>query len=244
MPAGADLSHPGATTPGVARNGFAVVDVETSGLSTRRHRLLQVGIVTLDRRGEVEDTWSSLVALPWRFSRVGARRIHGITRATLRGAPALDEVIADVGARLAGRILVGHNLAFDLAFLQRAARRSGVELDVHGRLDTLVLSRRLDPAHELSHRLVDVSERYGVTLANPHDALADAYATAEILPHLLAAHGVDPAASEADAAETADPLVALYWSPWPRRRLRRLRRTVRRFVPWRRRRSHAMTPAR
>ena len=52
------------------------------------------------------------------------------------------------------------------------------------------MSRALDPEHRQRHRLSDLCERYGVVLVRPHDALADADATAAVLPHLLRAHGV------------------------------------------------------
>ena len=63
-------------------------------------------------------------------------------------------------------------------------------LDLRPRLDTLWLSRWLDPDRQLTHGLTDVSGRYGVTIARRHDALEDARATARVLPHLLAAHGI------------------------------------------------------
>lgn len=192
---------PGCYNRGVGGAGFAVVDVETNGLSTRRDRVLQVGVVALDPHGDMVDTWSSLVRLPWRFSRVGPRHIHGITRRSLRDAPALDVVMSSVRSLVGGRILVGHNLDFDREFLERAARRVKLPLDVHGHLCTLVLSRRLDPDRQLSHRLVDVSSRYGVTIDRPHDALADAIATAEVLPYLLAGYGVD--LSDVEGSEQA-----------------------------------------
>ena len=58
------------------------------------------------------------------------------------------------------------------------------------RLCTLQLSRRLDPERQLTHGLADVTARYDVTIERHHDALCDARATAAVLPHLLAAHGV------------------------------------------------------
>ena len=61
------------------------------------------------------------------------------------------------------------------------------------------MSRQLDPERQLSHRLGDVCERYGVTNQRPHDALYDARATAAILPHLLQAH-------EVRSATDLDPL--------------------------------------
>lgn len=181
----------------VARVGlpdFAVVDLETSGLSSRRHRVLQMGVVVVTADGRVVDRWSSLVKLRWRFQRVGPTEIHGITRATLRDAPGLDDALDELGRRIEGSIFTAHNAAFDAGFLARAARRrpaaDPVRRGLETQLCTLRMSRRLDPDRQLSHRLADVCERYGVTLERPHDALADAEATAAILPHLLRAHRV------------------------------------------------------
>ena len=83
---------------------FAVVDLETSGLNMKRHRILQLGMVVVDADGSVVDQWSSLVKLRWPLQRVGPTSIHGITRATLRGAPTLDEALDELGARLNGAI--------------------------------------------------------------------------------------------------------------------------------------------
>lgn len=181
---------------------FAVVDVETSGLSVRRHRILQVAVVTVEG-GTVVDEWSSLVRLRWPLQRVGPRRIHGIGRADLRHAPARDEVLAELAARLDGAIFTAHNAEFDWAFVERAARRAGVPIPPAPRLCTLRLSRRLDPERALSHRLGDIGARYGVANERPHDALHDARVTAAILPHLLAAHGVATTADLAPLYERA-----------------------------------------
>ena len=173
---------------------FAVVDLETSGLNSRRHRILQLGMVVVEADGSVVDQWSSLVKLRWPLQRVGPTRIHGITRRTLRGAPTLDDALDELGRRMVGAIFTAHNAKFDSDFLLRAARRRPISdplrLGLQPGLCTLRMSRRLDPERQLSHRLGDVCERYGVALERPHDALGDAAATAAILPHLIAAHGI------------------------------------------------------
>jgi DNA polymerase-3 subunit epsilon len=169
---------------------FAVVDVETSGLSTTRHRILQIGLVTVDPEGTVLDEWSTLVALRWPWSRVGPRRVHGITRRSLRGAPKAAAALGELRERLDGTIFTAHNVAFDAEFIERAAARAHIPLTLDRRLCTLRLSRRLDPERQLTHGLADVSARYGVPLERHHDALSDARATAGVLPHLLAAYGV------------------------------------------------------
>jgi DNA polymerase-3 subunit epsilon len=169
---------------------FAVVDVETSGLSTRRSRILQIGLVTVELDGTVVDEWSTLVGLRWPWSRVGPRRVHGITRRTLRGAPKAPAAIHELRDRIAGSIFTAHNADFDATFVEQAAARADVPLALGRRLCTLQLSRRLDPDRLLTHGLADVCARYDVALERHHDALADARATAAVLPHLLAAHGV------------------------------------------------------
>lgn len=180
---------------------FGVVDLETSGLVTHRHRILQVGLVVddvaltgpPDTAAHVVDRWSALVRLRWPWQRVGPRHVHGISRRDLRGAPPLREVLGEIARRLDGAIFTAHNAAFDGGFLERAARREGVPLELGPRLCTLRMSRRLDPDRSDSHRLGDVCARYHVALDGPHDALDDALATAGVLPHLLRAHGVTDA---------------------------------------------------
>ncbi len=176
---------------------FAVVDLETSGLNTRRHRILQMAVVTIDGDGIVLDEWSSLVKLRWPLQRVGPTHIHGITRGSLKGASKLDDALDELGRRLDGSIFTAHNAAFDSDFLIRAIRRRPTDdplrLGLDARLCTLRMSRRLDPERTQSHRLGDVCQRYGVTIERPHDALGDATATAAVLPHLLAAHHITEA---------------------------------------------------
>ena len=176
----------------VSTERFAVVDVETSGLSLRRHHVLQVGVVVVDGTGQVLQRWSSLVAPRSRwFFRVGPTELHGIHRRDLRAAPSAEVVLQQLATHLSGARFVAHNASFDLAFLQKAACRAGVELPIQQPLCTLRLSRQLDPQRQLSHRLGDLCARYQIQLVRPHDALADADATAAVLPHLLQAHHID-----------------------------------------------------
>ncbi|MGB3736276.1 MAG: 3'-5' exonuclease [Ilumatobacter sp.] len=173
---------------------FAVVDLETSGLDARRHRMLQIGMVTIDASGTVHDEWETFVKLRWPLSSVGPTHVHGITRSMLRQAPRVNHALDEFAERLGDSLFVAHNARFDGEFLARAARHRNAPLgladSLERRLCTLRMSRRLDPDRELSHRLGDVCERYAVPLDRPHEALADARATASILPHLLVAHRV------------------------------------------------------
>ena len=86
---------------------------------------------------------------------------------------------------------MGHNVAFDMAFLAAAGRRTGVRLDAP-LLDTLLIDGVVHPDHE-RHSLEVMADRLGVSLVGRHTALGDALLTGEVflrLLPLLGAHGV------------------------------------------------------
>ena len=105
---------------------FVVIDVETSGLSSRRDRILQFAVVDVDDNGAVIDEWTTY--LRPRFGRVGPTHVHGLTAAGLRSAPTLRLVAADIANRLDGAVVVGHNIDFDWAFVRRSLKRARVPL--------------------------------------------------------------------------------------------------------------------
>jgi DNA polymerase III subunit epsilon len=168
-----------------------VVDVETSGLSPRRHRILQIAVVNVaigaGNEPVITDEWATY-ARPF-FGRVGPTHVHGLTAASLKSAPRFAEIAPELVKRLDNAVLVAHNLDFDWPFLRKALRRSGFRPPDVRRLCTLRLSRSLDPDRTMRHRLPDLAARHGVELVNAHDALNDARATALVLPALLAQSG-------------------------------------------------------
>ena len=186
---------------------FAVVDVETTGLSDRRHRLLQIAVVTVDAGGMVLDRWSTFVRP--RFGRVGPTHIHGLTAAELRRAPTFADIAPELLARLDGAVFTAHNAEFDWGFISQSLRRAGYRPPDAARLCTMRLSRAL-AAEPASHRLVDVCARHGIAITKAHDARADAEATAAVLPLLLADGGL------VTAEDLAPHLAGGDQRPWPR----------------------------
>ncbi len=201
---------------------FVVIDVETSGLSARRDRILQVAAVELDSSGAVVNEWSSFVRP--RFGRVGPTHVHGLTAASLRSAPAFRVVAPELARQLEGAVVVGHNIDFDWAFVRSSMRRARVPLEPTARLCTLDLSRSLDPDRVMRHKLADICSRLDVPLDNAHDALADARATAEVLGHLLHNAQLDAAALVTHRAyrSTTNPgrprRKKRWWRRWKRQR--------------------------
>ncbi len=173
------------------RQRFAVVDIETSGLSVRRHRIVQVAVVVVLGDGTVVDRWSSDV----RALRAGPTWLHGINRRRAWRAPPFRVVGPELAQRLDGTVVVAHHARFDWAFLGKAFRRASLETGAGRQLCTLELSRSLDPDRLRRHTLDDLCERYGVDRGRQHDALADAEATARVLPRLLVEAGITDATS-------------------------------------------------
>jgi DNA polymerase-3 subunit epsilon len=170
---------------------FAVVDTETTGLSTDDDRVLQLGVVVVRGDGTIEHEYVTYLRhLTWGFGHVGAYHIHGITRRQLRRGTKPREALLALSRHVSGCVFTAHNAKFDLGFLRSEAARFDVPFTVDGPLCTLTLSRKLDPQRTQSHKLKDVAARYGKFTTRPHDALADAQLTAEMLPELLNAVGI------------------------------------------------------
>ena len=173
---------------------FAVVDTETTGLSGTDDYVLQLGVVISRSDGTIEEQYETFVRRNfWKPGRLGAFKVHGITRGNLRRGIAPIEMLERLNSYLVNTVFVAHNAKFDIAFLTGEANRAKTSIKLNGPLDTLKLSRSLDPKRSLSHRLGDVTARYNVVVTRPHDALADALGTALVLPHLLRSHNITTA---------------------------------------------------
>ena len=108
----------------------------------------------------------------------------------LEGQPSIDEVLPPFAQFAEDTVLVGHNLAFDLRFLELKEARTGVRF-TQPVLDTLLLSAVVHPDEE-DHSLEAMAARLGVSVVGRHTALGDAIMTGEIFlkqSRLLASAG-------------------------------------------------------
>ncbi|MBO1335193.1 DEDDh family exonuclease [Streptomyces sp. VRA16 Mangrove soil] len=171
--------------PAAYPKGYAVVDVETTGLS-RDDRIISAAVYRLDTRGEVEDHWYTLVN-PERDP--GPVWIHGLTSDVLEGAPLFPEIAEEFAVRLDGRVLVAHNAVFDWSMISREYARAQRTAPVRQRLCTIALSKELGLPLP-NHKLESLAAHFGVVQEHAHNALDDARVLAEAFrPSLLAAAG-------------------------------------------------------
>jgi DNA polymerase III subunit epsilon len=173
---------------------LAVIDVETTGLDPQTSRVVECAIVRCTGHGQVLDEWSSLIGVPG-SDEIGASWLHGITRATLRGAPTFAEVAERIVDKLRGAIVVGHVVAFDLAHLHAEFMRIGARLPALGGATICTRELARDRLFAGSRTLAAVCSRLGVSPIEAHTALGDARATASALAEFVA-RGVDLSWSE------------------------------------------------
>ncbi|MEW2549346.1 DEDDh family exonuclease [Streptomyces sp. NPDC047002] len=169
--------------PAAYPRGYAVVDVETTGLA-RDDRIISAAVYRLDARGEVEDHWYTLVN-PERDP--GPVWIHGLTSEVLEAAPLFPDIAAEFAARLDGRVLVAHNAVFDWSMIAREYARARLTAPTRQRLCTIALSKELGLPLP-NHKLESLAAHFGVVQQRAHHALDDARVLAEAFrPSLRAA---------------------------------------------------------
>ncbi|MDT0453477.1 DEDDh family exonuclease [Streptomyces hesseae] len=174
--------------PAAYPEGYAVVDVETTGLA-RDDRIVSAAVYQLDALGQVEDQWYTLVN-PQRDP--GPVWIHGLTSEVLADAPLFQDIAGEFAKRLDGRVLVAHNAAFDWSMIAREYARAGTAAPVRQRLCTIALSKELQLPLP-NHKLESLAAHYGVVQQRAHHALDDARVLAEAFRpslHLAAGAGL------------------------------------------------------
>lgn len=163
---------------------FGVVDLETTGLSARRDRILEVGLVV--QRGEdALDRFSSLVDPGVEIPGL-VTELTGLAGADVRGAPDEATALRGLAALLEKHgveVLVAHNARFDAAFLTAAWRTHGIRPPLPPFLCSLRLARVLLPGP--GYGLDALVRRLGIPLEPRHRALGDAAMTARLWWEIL-----------------------------------------------------------
>jgi ATP-dependent DNA helicase DinG len=158
---------------------YSAIDLETTGLNPDSDEIIEVGIVTF-QNGSVTDKWSSLVN-PGRSLPEFITSLTGITQEMVDGAPSIQTLRSRINNLLSNNTLVGHNIGFDLGFLQTHSLALANQ-----RLDTLTLASVLLPnagRYGLAS-LATVLELPSAQGAQAHRALNDALRTTDLF-HLL-----------------------------------------------------------
>ncbi len=156
---------------------FVALDIETTGLEAERDAIIEIGALRFSKR-RVEDEWTSLVN-PGRHIPEFITALTGIDDAMVRQAPKLRDIAHELEAFVGDAVVIGHNVRFDLGFLQKAGVLHSNEV-----IDTYELAAVLMPSAP-RYNLGSLGGQLGVLLPATHRALDDAKVTQVVFTRLL-----------------------------------------------------------
>lgn len=122
---------------------IAITDVETTGLSSKTHEIIEIGMVLVDQNTlEIIDTFE--IKIKPQYPERGswkAFQVNGYKPEEWLGAVTIEEAIRQYGEKVKGAMFCAHNVTFDWSFIGEAFEKAGIEcsLDYH-RLDLLTLA--------------------------------------------------------------------------------------------------------
>lgn len=169
---------------------LAFVDVETTGASVAYgHRIIELGIARVEG-GVITRTYSQLIDPLMRVG-PGITALTGISQQMVEGQPTFAAQLPAAMELLRGAVVIGHNVRFDLSFLNREFRRARVDLSAElgptQVFDTVRIARRMYGRG--GNGLQRLALRLGVTPTAAHRALADAVTTVGVFDRMLAPCG-------------------------------------------------------
>ncbi|NLY11224.1 MAG: hypothetical protein GX020_06030 [Firmicutes bacterium] len=174
-------------------SSLVFLDTETTGLSAYYDRLIEIHLLAVERNGDCQE-WGTFIN-PERRIPARITEITGITDEDVKNAPREDEVAVKIRDFIGNRIVVAHNLAFDLSFLNAMFERQNLrQLSKAQGVDTLAISRKLFPklciypGGEGSHKLKNLMYHFGLDriYQNSHRARDDVLLLAQVYRHLAA----------------------------------------------------------
>jgi DNA polymerase-3 subunit epsilon len=184
-----DLFHQAGQTPELdelklTELAYTVFDTETTGLSpSDGDEIISIGAVRIVNGRLLHQEAFEQFVDPRRPVSLASVRITGIDPALLAGRPTIDQVLPRFHRFCEDTVLVAHNAAFDMRFLQLKEGTAGVRF-THPVLDTLLLAAVLQP-NLPSTGLEGIAERFGVPVLGRHTAIGDAIMTGEIFLRML-----------------------------------------------------------
>ena len=187
----------------LAELSYTVFDTETTGLNpSGGDQIIQIGALrVVNGKALRQEGFEQLVDPQRSIPDVGIP-IHGIRPEMVKGQPTIAQVLPAFHAFALDTVLVAHNAAFDMKFLQLQEQATGLHFD-QPVLDTLLLSAVVHP-NQASHRLEAIAERMAIPVIGRHTALGDAIVTAEVwlkLVPLLAEMGIHTLGQAREAAQ-------------------------------------------
>jgi DNA polymerase III epsilon subunit-like protein len=171
------------------KHNFAFIDIEATGLNLREHEVIEIGGVITDPELNVIEEFEIKIK-PENLENADpvSLKVSQYNEEDWQSAISLEEAIKLLAAKVRDCIMVGHNVAFDAAFLGYAFNKVGIENTMHyHRLDTVSIAwAKMHRDPNLEHfSLRELCLKFGIVNEKAHTGLADARATYELYKKLM-----------------------------------------------------------
>jgi predicted DnaQ family exonuclease/DinG family helicase len=150
---------------------FVAIDLETTGLDPQLETIIEVGLVLFEK-GKIKEKFTTTVN-PRKTVSDNVLMLTGIKQEELYSSPVLEKIIPDIKDFIKEKPLVGHNVSFDINFLERSFPVKNTTYDTYN------LSRIYLPFVS-SHSLSGIVEYFKIPYENAHRASDDAEMAGEI----------------------------------------------------------------
>lgn len=170
-------SKAGSSNPLIQNQTFVVFDVETTGLSPKYERIVELGAVKI-KNGIIIEEKSWLINPKKRIS-AGAQNVHGIDYEMIKEQQTFKTQYPEIEAFIGDSILLAHNARFDRDFLYSEVGNSGYPLPENSIIDTLRLFRAWYPDAP-SHSLGSLVKQFQISGGTFHRGLDDSVYTAKL----------------------------------------------------------------
>ncbi len=155
-----------------------IADIETTGFSAEKDSIIEICALRVVENKVVEE-FSSLVKPEKEISNY-ISNLTGITMEMTKNAPNIKTVLSDFCNFVQTNPIVGHNIKFDLSFINRKLKQIYERTLPNDYSDTLMFARKI--YKELnSHKLTNIARYLNIDTTNAHRALKDCYMTYQII---------------------------------------------------------------
>jgi DNA polymerase-3 subunit epsilon len=175
--------------------GYVVMDTELTGLEIREDSVVSLGGLKMKgSRIGMSSAYYEIVS-PRTSLKSDSVIVHGITPSEVKEKPTIDKVLGDFLTFCEGSVIVGHFIALDVKFLNRELRRFGFRPLANAVVDTCAVydwikhhgdnfSRSYMGRME-SRDLFSIAKQYHIPVSGAHNALQDAFITAQVFQRFL-----------------------------------------------------------
>ena len=160
---------------------FVVVDIETTGLKPAGAEIIEVAAVKV-KNGEIVDVFQALIRPEYGIPAF-ITNFTGITEEMVESAPHIAEILLPFCEFIDQLPIVGHNVQFDLNFLNHNTKQYFGHVIKNPSIDTLALARK-SVKDTKNHKLETLAHYFGIDASNNHRALKDVYMTLDLYEKL------------------------------------------------------------